>query len=217
MGSRNSIKVDVGSLTPLFNGVEDKDGDGYLSRGDVIDDGTIHLVKTKEGHVEFQSGFEVVEGDVASLESLTQMLHDRTGRLVRVLKSGGLFAQNSYLAWSYADSTDIEQLTRIGRTGCGQKDLADERLDLNRSSHAPRETFVPEDIDLSGSTTLPQYKTEERAKTASDKVADRKNDAVHSLMANWFFQDKESLRATGAALNKIESAIKKLIRLNAKT
>lgn len=215
MDSNHSIKISVASVRGLFENVEDRDLNGDLSYGDIIDDGVVRLVTKNDGSVEFQHGYALTYSDTDSLDRLVQTLHDHSGRLVRVLKGAGLFAQNAYLAMSYADSTDIEFLARVGKTGwIGAGDTSDEILDLSRSSHAIRETFVPEDLSSGNADTPAEYKKLEAVKTAHDKAADKKNDAVKSLMDNWFYLDRESLRATRSALAKIEAAQKRLHRLN---
>jgi hypothetical protein len=215
MNSNRAIQIGIASVEGLFKNVEDRDGNGVLSCGDILNDGEVRLVTEKDGSVDFQFGYELNEGDMASFDSLAKTLHDRSGRLVRILKGAGLFAQNAYLAVSYADSTDIEFLSRVGKTGwIGTGDTPDESIDVSRASHAIRETFVPDDLSSSNAETPAEYKKLETTKTTHDKVADKKNDAVKALMDNWFYLDRESLRATRSALAKIEAAQKRLNRLN---
>ena len=227
MGFNNAIKIDVASVKALFQDVQDNDHNGILSAGDLIGDGSF----------DFQSGYELKPGDVASLDSLTQSITEHSGRMVRVLKGAGLFAKNAYLAVSYSDSTEVEMLVKIGQSVLGVKmDTPDSLLDLSRASHQVREHshpemgptggFIPSEIlekldptgsnpesSTTGASSYKDYKHTERLRKKYDKFADNKNTAREVLMTNWYYLDRDSLRATGAALVKIKTSQNRMDQL----
>lgn len=113
-------------------------------------------------------------------------LYDLTGRMTRLLKGAGVFSRNAYLAIAAEHSVDVGTLIRIGKTSRGTAtDTADVAIDLK--------PHVAEQVPA------------ETTQRCRDAIWN-KNDAIRTLMNNWYYDDAVSLGLTAWALGRLEYA-----------